>query len=295
MTLTILSAHKIPTLFYYIKVRGLGWQLDVGYAQQLQPCDSSTRRVGRGIAMLKHGCMISVANYIFYRIKKVFWQCSDIIVSISVFIENDKIANTVKANDPQHHCRNDSKSLLHPREELPDVSLSREQRNRECTCCGCAVTTGCYCDRTGVWTGVEGTCLKTGDISSLNIKKSRRIWGMEKVAKSVGTCRAHPMAVLGPVIHLKIVTTSTVSGSNTPTKAQRLIFFIWIPEGCRPFSTLLAVTITHTRQLTVLLVTGSTFRMSVVRTTKMGALDKLAHGLPPVFLLRCVSAIEIYW
>ena len=38
--------------------------------------------------------------FFFWRIKKVFWQCSDIIVRIQVFIENDQIANTVLANDP---------------------------------------------------------------------------------------------------------------------------------------------------------------------------------------------------
>ena len=54
-----LSAHKTPNLFYHIKVRD-DW-------------------------------MISVAKYVFYRIQKVFWQCSDIIVGIHIFIENDQM------------------------------------------------------------------------------------------------------------------------------------------------------------------------------------------------------------
>ena len=40
-----LSAHKVSNLFYYIKVRGLGWPLNGGYVLLIQPCDSSTRRV----------------------------------------------------------------------------------------------------------------------------------------------------------------------------------------------------------------------------------------------------------
>ena len=64
------------------------------------PAAPTTRRVGRSIVILKYVCIISAAKYAFYRIKKVFWQCSDIIVRIHVFIENDQIANTMVANDP---------------------------------------------------------------------------------------------------------------------------------------------------------------------------------------------------
>ena len=76
-----LSAHKLS-----------------GYALLLQPCYSSTRRVGRSIVMLKHEWMISVAKYVFYRIK-VFWQCSDMLVHNKVLIENDEISTTMVAND----------------------------------------------------------------------------------------------------------------------------------------------------------------------------------------------------
>ena len=93
-----LSVHKIPNFFHYIKVRGLGWPLNDGHVLVLQPCDSSTRRVGRSIATLKQEWMISVARYVFYRTKKVFWLCSDINVRIHIFIENEQIANTVVAN-----------------------------------------------------------------------------------------------------------------------------------------------------------------------------------------------------
>ena len=97
----------IKSSFDYIEVQGLGWPLNGGYVLLLQPCDSSTCRVGRSIIMLKHEWMISVAKYVFHRIKKGFWQCSHIHVNvrIHVFIKNDQIANTVAVNDPPHHYR----------------------------------------------------------------------------------------------------------------------------------------------------------------------------------------------
>ena len=61
---------------------------------------ATVRRVGWSIVMRKHDWMIFVAKYVFYGIKRVFWQCSDMIVRIHFFIENDQIANTVGANDP---------------------------------------------------------------------------------------------------------------------------------------------------------------------------------------------------
>ena len=65
-------AHKIRNLFNHIKVRGLGWPLNGAYVMLLQPCDSSTRRVGRSIVMLDYEWMIYFAKYVFYKIKKVF-------------------------------------------------------------------------------------------------------------------------------------------------------------------------------------------------------------------------------
>ena len=59
-----LSAHKIPHLFYYIKVRGLGRPLTGGYILLFQPCDSSTCHGGRIIVVFKHEWMIFVANYV---------------------------------------------------------------------------------------------------------------------------------------------------------------------------------------------------------------------------------------
>ena len=40
-----LPAHKLTNLFYYIKIRGLGWPLNGGHVMLLQPCDSSMRLV----------------------------------------------------------------------------------------------------------------------------------------------------------------------------------------------------------------------------------------------------------
>ena len=89
------------------------WPLNGGHVLQSQPCDSSTRRVGRSIVLLKHEWVISVAKYVFYRIKKVFWQWFHINVRIHVLIENDQIANAVVANDPTHHYSNGSISIDH--------------------------------------------------------------------------------------------------------------------------------------------------------------------------------------
>ena len=69
---------------------------------------------GRSIVMLKREWMISVASLFFSTVsRRLFWQYSDIIVRIHVFIENYQIANTVVANDPPHHYRNDSTSINH--------------------------------------------------------------------------------------------------------------------------------------------------------------------------------------
>ena len=94
-----LSAHKILNLLYHIKVRGLGWPLNGAYVMLLQPCDSSTRRVGWSIVMFDYEWMISVAKYVSTELRKVFWQCFDKIVRIHVLIEKDQTANTVVAND----------------------------------------------------------------------------------------------------------------------------------------------------------------------------------------------------
>ena len=69
--------------------------------------------MGQSIVMLKHEWMISVAKYVFYRIKEVFWQNSGMIARIDVFTEYDQIANTVEANDPTHYYRNDSIYIDH--------------------------------------------------------------------------------------------------------------------------------------------------------------------------------------
>ena len=99
MTLANYLPIKPQTCFIISRFGGLGWPLDNGYVLLLQPCDSSTSRVGRSIVMLKHEWVISVAQFVFYRIK-VYWQCSDIIVRIHVSIENDLIASTVVTHDP---------------------------------------------------------------------------------------------------------------------------------------------------------------------------------------------------
>ena len=70
------------------------WMVDM-HVLLLQPCDNSTRRVGRSIVKLKHEWMISVAKYFVYRNKKVLRQCSVVIVCIHVLTENDQIANAV--------------------------------------------------------------------------------------------------------------------------------------------------------------------------------------------------------
>ena len=74
---------------------------------------TTQNRGGRSSVMLKHEWIISVAKYVFYRIQKVLWQCSDIIHRIRVFIENDQIFNTLVVNDLLHHYRNDLISIDH--------------------------------------------------------------------------------------------------------------------------------------------------------------------------------------
>ena len=54
----------------------------------LQPCDTMRpfdAPCGPEQCHVETEWMISVAKYIFYRIKKIFWQCSDIIVRIVRF------------------------------------------------------------------------------------------------------------------------------------------------------------------------------------------------------------------
>ena len=76
-----LSAHKIPTFFYCIKVRGIGLPLNGGYVLLFQPSDSSTHRVGRCIVTLKHEWMIFWRQIYFLRNQEgfltIFWHdCS---------------------------------------------------------------------------------------------------------------------------------------------------------------------------------------------------------------------------
>ena len=85
-----LSTHKIPNLFCYIKLRGMRWTLNGGYVILSHSCGSSTHHVGRGIFMLKREWMISVAKYVYLRIKVFHPWCVGVSLQICLpnFAEN---------------------------------------------------------------------------------------------------------------------------------------------------------------------------------------------------------------